>query len=111
MLKKINLWKKLKNKKSVKRIYTETQYEQVEKDQYFIIDVRTRTEYLEYHLNGSINIPLTQLREKIEKIQPDKEKKILLCCQTGGRSAKAAKILEKLGYHNLYNLKGGLENI
>lgn len=109
MLKKINLW--IKNKKNIKKRYIEMQYEDIDREEYFIIDVRTRKEYLEYHLNKSVNIPLSEIREKIEKMQPNKDKKILLYCQTGGRSTKAALILEKLGYHNLYNLKGGLENI
>ena len=41
----------------------------------------------------------------------NKEKKILVCCQYGVRSKKAAEILENLGYNNVYNLKEGLENI
>lgn len=109
MLKKINLW--IMGNKNIKRNYTELEYAKMNTEEYFIIDVRTRKEYLEYHLNKSVNIPLSELKEKIEKVQPDKERKILLYCQTGGRSKKAAKILENLGYYQLYNLKGGLENV
>ena len=108
MLKKIQCFIHRKNKK---RNYIETQLEKINKDEYFIIDVRTRKEYLEFHLNNSTNIPLANLKEKIEKIQPDKNKKMLLYCQSGGRSIKAAQILEKLGYTKIYNLKGGIENI
>ena len=58
-----------------------------------------------------VNIPLSDIKQKIEKIVPNKDRKILLYCQSGLRSKKAIRILEKLGYNNLYNLNGGIENI
>ena len=41
----------------------------------------------------------------------DKKSIIILYCKTGGRSSKALKKLQKLGYENVYNLKNGLDNI
>ena len=76
-----------------------------------IIDVRSRREFRENHLNGSINIPLPDIKRKIELYAREKDKKILVCCQSGIRSARAVEILEDLGYINAYNLKGGIENI
>lgn len=105
MLKRINKWKRLTKE------YHEIEYTQENIKGYYLIDIRTSMEYLEFHLNGSINIPLHQLRKKIEQIQPNKEKKILVYCQSGNRSKKAIRILEKMGYKNVYNLKGGIENI
>ena len=103
-----NVWKKNISKKA-KRVIREINYQDIKKDEYLLIDVRSKKEYLEGHLNGAINIPLSNIKENINEIE--KDKKILLYCQSGLRSKKAFKILEDLGYKNVYNLKGGLENI
>ena len=81
------------------------------KDGGILIDVRTRQEFLEGHLEGAILIPYFEIRKKIPNIIPSKEQCIVLYCQNGGRSIKAYEILKKIGYTNIYNLKGGLELI
>ena len=104
MLRNIRMWKKTNRYKDIK-------YENINLIEYKIIDVRSKNEYSENHLTGSVNIPLSDIKQKIEKIVPNKDRKILLYCQSGLRSKKAIRILEKLGYNNLYNLNGGIENI
>lgn len=81
------------------------------KDGGILIDVRTRQEFLEGHLEGAILIPYFEIRKKIPNIIPSKEQCIILYCQNGGRSAKAYELLKKIGYMDIYNLKGGLELI
>lgn len=104
MLRNIRMWKKTNR-------YNDIKYENINLIEYKIIDVRSKNEYRENHLTGSVNIPLSDIKQKIEKIVPNKDRKILLYCQSGLRSKKAIRILEKLGYNNLYNLNGGIENI
>lgn len=75
------------------------------KEQYsdtIIIDVRTKEEYLLKHLKGAINIPL----DAIENIDIDKDKKIILYCQSGNRSNQAGEILLKLGYKKVFDMGG-----
>lgn len=76
-----------------------------------VLDVRSSQEYKEYHLEGSVNIPLYELCCKIENTIRDKNKEIVVYCQSGGRSKKAVSILNKKGYCNIYELCGGLDNI
>lgn len=76
-----------------------------------LVDVRSSQEYKESHLEGSINIPVYNLEEKCEDIMPNKQNIIIVYCQSGGRSSKAVKILEKQGYSKLYNIEGGLDGI
>lgn len=102
------MWKKSENKK-IKRDIKEISFEDIKKNEYILIDVRSRGEYLEGHLNGAINIPLSDIKKEISNINMNK--KVLLYCQSGIRSKKALRILENLGYHEIYSLKGGLENI
>lgn len=76
-----------------------------------LIDVRTRQEFLEEHLDRAILIPYYEIAKRISNIVPDKDRNIILYCKNGGRSIQAYGILSKLGYSKLYNLKDGLEGI
>lgn len=70
------------------------------------IDVRTPGEYKANHRPPFKNIPLSNLSEKLDKL--DKDKEIVVICQSGMRSAKAAKLLKKQGFEKIYNVKGGM---
>lgn len=76
-----------------------------------LIDVRSPQEFKEGRIMGAINIPLYELKQKINCISPNKCNTIILYCQSGERSKKAYNILEKCGYSNLYNLDGGLDEL
>lgn len=70
------------------------------------IDVRTPGEYKANHRKPFKNIPLSNLANKMDKL--DKEKEVVVICQSGMRSAKAAKMLKKQGFQNVNNVKGGM---
>ena len=75
-----------------------------------IIDVRSSQEYLEGHLKGAINIPYYEINKKLFDVSKDKNKEIVLYCQSGVRSKQAYKKLIKLQYKNVYNLYRGIDN-
>lgn len=66
-----------------------------------IIDVRTEGEFALAHKQGSINIPLASLKNKINEL--DKNKPIIVCCASGSRSAFAKRVLIKNGFENVHN--------
>ena len=73
---------------------------------YQLIDVREPYEYEIAHLNGEL-IPLAQIEDKVDQI--DSNRKVVVHCRSGVRSAQAIETLEKkFGFTNLYNLKGGI---
>lgn len=76
-----------------------------------VIDVRSNQEYREGHIQGAINIPEFEITSRIEKEIPQKNQLIILYCQYGGRSRKAYNKMRNMGYTNIYNLYGGLDNI
>ena len=82
-----------------------------EEKQAILLDVRSEQEYKENHLDGSINIPLYDLERKNKQIECSKQNIIIVYCQSGIRSKKAAKILRQEGYKNVYEIKGGLDEI
>jgi adenylyltransferase/sulfurtransferase len=76
-----------------------------EKD-YQLIDVRTYEEYKELNMNGLL-IPLDELEQNINRLS--REKKIIIHCKSGARSAQAVAILKnKYGFENVFSLKGGI---
>ncbi|WP_252231933.1 FAD-dependent oxidoreductase [Clostridium sp. ZBS15] len=69
-----------------------------------IIDVRERREYENGHIKNSKNIPLSELRERVDEIPKDAP--VYLHCRTGQRSYNATLALQNLGYTNVYNITG-----
>ena len=66
-----------------------------------IIDVRTKAEFQSGHLKNSINIPVDNLSQNIQKL--NKNKPVVTCCASGARSASARKILKSNGFEQVYN--------
>ncbi|WP_164668845.1 rhodanese-like domain-containing protein [Virgibacillus doumboii] len=70
------------------------------------IDVRTPGEYKANHQKKFTNVPLANLSKRIGEL--DKNEEVVVICQSGMRSAKAAKILKKQGFEKVSNVKGGM---
>jgi len=70
------------------------------------IDVRTVGEYRGNHMKGFQNIPLNELVSKANQL--DKNKEVIVICQSGMRSKQAAKVLKKLGFQRIINVSGGM---
>jgi rhodanese-related sulfurtransferase len=70
-----------------------------------IIDVREVDEVAAGKIPGAINIPLGLLEFRMNEL--DKNKEYILVCRSGGRSGRAAQLLENHGY-NVINMTGGM---
>jgi phage shock protein E len=77
-------------------------------EEFVLLDVRTTGEYARGKIAGSINLPVDEVPEKIEKLIPDKDKTIYVYCLSGSRSVFALAIMEKIGYKNIYDMTNGL---
>lgn len=71
----------------------------------YVLDVRQPSEWRHGHLNGSQNVPLTQLKRRLATLPHDKT--IVTVCASGHRSNLAARTLQRNGYQ-VENLKGGM---
>lgn len=78
------------------------------KEQIQLVDVRTKAEWQQGHLlnaqNFEINNPLWE--DQLSTL--DKEKPVYLYCAKGVRSRRSARRLKKMGFLNIYDLKGGI---
>ena len=78
----------------------------IEKNNYIIVDVRTKEEYEEQHVENAINIPYDEIDSNVDL---DKSKTILVYCKSGKRSNIAYNTLKKLQY-DVFDL-GGFDNL
>ena len=84
-----------------------------------LIDVREPGEYVRGHLPGAVNLPRGVLEFQIHShpamaCVPDEalarpDRRLVLYCRTGGRSALAAGSLQQLGFTDVHSLAGGFE--
>lgn len=90
-----------------KRISMDEAKTLMEKEEgYILLDVRTKGEYESGYIPGAINIPLSDIDEKIISFLPDKSQMILVYCRSGNRSREASDKLSKLGYSNILEIGG-----
>ncbi|MBS4535250.1 FAD-dependent oxidoreductase [Clostridium sp. D2Q-14] len=70
----------------------------------FIIDVREKEEYAQGHIINALNIPLSELRDRLDEIP--KDRLVYLHCRSSQRSYNAVMALQNLGYDNVINISG-----
>ncbi|MEH6704271.1 MAG: rhodanese-like domain-containing protein [Galbibacter orientalis] len=85
------------------------EFKEVASEGFVLIDVRTPEEYAQGFIDGAINMDMKNESFVSNIQQIDKNKKVYLYCKAGGRSAKASKVLDSLGYKNIINLEGGFD--
>lgn len=78
----------------------------LDRNEYFILDVRTPLEFEAGHINDAVNIPVDSLRGEISHVP--KDKKIIAYCKVGLRGYIACRILMQNGF-DAYNLSGGYD--
>ena len=72
-----------------------------------VIDVRTPDEFKDGHIQGAKNIDIMGNDFEAQLAKLDKTQPTLVHCQAGGRSTRALKVFEKLGFTNLIHLDEG----
>ena len=73
---------------------------------FLLIDIRENWEREAYNIGG-LHIPMGELTGRTKEIPKDKD--VVLYCEKGIRSVIAIQRFEALGFHNLFNLSGGMK--
>lgn len=76
---------------------------------FIILDVRTSEEYSDGHIENSLNLDYMSELFKEEVGKLDKSKTYLVHCRSGRKSEAASKIMEQIGFMNIYELDGGIQ--
>ena len=86
--------------------------------QHIVLDVREPDEHKSWRIPGSVLIPRGMLEPSVDLENPHRNKqianargeKIVVYCGTGGRSALAADVMQKMGFVDVESLAGGITN-
>lgn len=73
-----------------------------------LIDVRSPSEYASGHLEGAVNIPVSDLGGRLAKLGK-KDRSIVVYCRSGNRSGQAARLLTSAGFTKVFDL-GAMSN-
>ena len=76
----------------------------------FLLDVRETFEQYQSKIDyeNSKLIPVGELQSRLDELESQKDSEIVCMCRSGGRSEQACKLLEKEGFADVKNLKGGI---
>jgi rhodanese-related sulfurtransferase len=81
---------------------------QIQERQIKVLDVREPSEFAMGVIQGAVLIPLGQVEKRVAELDAFKDQPMLVVCGSGGRSAQAIKVLNKYGFTQLTNIKGGM---
>ena len=87
----------------------QTMVQLMNREKAVVIDVCEPDEFARGHVIGSKNLPLGQLEDKLGQVVKNKSTQVIMVCQVGARSSRAAATARKLGYDNVQSLSGGLK--
>ena len=87
--------------KNILGIGPKVDYRQLVQEGASIVDVRTKGEYAQGHVKGSINIPLGNLPTQLSRFKKDSV--IITCCASGARSGQAKRLLKAEGFSEMHN--------
>lgn len=73
-----------------------------------ILDVRDPAQFAAGHMRDAKNIPLKELPNRLSELEKFKAKTVIIVCQAGATSAKAASLLKKAGFNEVVSLQGGV---
>ncbi|MDB5841225.1 MAG: transrane protein [Herminiimonas sp.] len=73
-----------------------------------VLDVRSPEDFAAGHVREARNIPLGELPKRVGELDKFKAKSVIVVCSAGMQSAKAASVLKKAGFNDVYGLNGGL---
>jgi rhodanese-related sulfurtransferase len=74
-----------------------------------VIDVRGKDQYESGHIGEARHVPTAELAQQADALKKWRDKPVIAYCDTGTSAAAAAKILTQLGFTQVFNLAGGLE--
>tara|TARA_B100001142_G_C14155532_1_gene586334 strand:- start:381 stop:701 length:321 start_codon:yes stop_codon:yes gene_type:complete len=75
-------------------------------EDFMLLDVRNIQEVLYSKIEKSIHIPMNEIQESINELDPNKE--IIIQCKSGKRSARVCEYLMTQNFNNVKNLSGGI---
>jgi adenylyltransferase/sulfurtransferase len=78
-------------------------------DEFLLLDVREPDEVATARIEGSRVLPLGELEARMDELESWRQRRVVVHCHTGARSARACETLRAAGFRDVANLAGGIE--
>ncbi|HBV65625.1 MAG TPA: rhodanese [Rhodopirellula sp.] len=82
---------------------------QQKEEAFLLLDVREQNEYDIAKIEGSVLLPMSELRLRLEELEPHQDSRIVVHCHHGGRSMQVTRGLRERGYAKAQNMSGGID--
>ena len=82
---------------------------QQNQEEFLLLDVREQNEYDIARIDGSVLLPMSELRLRLEELEPHQDSRIVVHCHHGGRSMQVTRALRDRGYAKVQNMAGGID--
>ena len=93
----------------VPEINSEELHDQLQEESTLVVvDVRTQSEYEAGHIDGAVNVPITELKSRLASLQLKKDRPVVAVCRSAHRSIPAVRLFKKSGIENACQLQGGM---
>lgn len=73
-----------------------------------VIDVRTHKEFAQGHIIGAVNVPITELKSRLDSLELQKDHPVVAVCRSAHRSIPAVRLFKRSGIENSCQLQGGM---
>lgn len=73
-----------------------------------VLDIRPPERFAAGHIIGAVNIPVEELAGREDEVARKKDRPVIVCCDSGASSGKAAAALRKASFPAVVRLKGGI---
>lgn len=77
--------------------------------EFLLYDCRETEEYAHCRIDGSVLIPMSELRERVSELEPHRDARVVVHCHHGGRSLRVAAFLRQQGFAQAQSMAGGIE--
>ena len=76
---------------------------------FLLLDVREPDEWEAAHIEGARLVPLGQLEARLAELSDWRERRVVVHCRSGARSARAVRLLQRHGFRDVWNMAGGIQ--
>ena len=103
------LWPMLRRGAGGAAVSTTEATQLINREDALMVDVRDQDAFAKAHILNARSVPMSQIVARSQELASQKEKPLILYCDSGSRSLAAAAIFRKQGFSRVHSLTGGLQ--
>jgi len=81
----------------------------VQQADFYFVDCREPNEYATAQIPGATLLPMSELGQRVNELEPHKQRRVVVHCHHGGRSLRVARWLREQGFTQAQSMAGGID--